>query len=138
MEITLCHGCSPVNLLHIFRTPFQKNTFGGLLLFDNRVIKNDIYMILPFICRKPIVLSFRSSHRRCSLKKGVLKNFAKVTGKHLWQSLFFNKGVFAQVFSCEFCQLFKKTFLQNTSRRLLRKHIENCYIKRHHVYFNLL
>ena len=95
-------------------------------------------MILPFICRKPIVLSFRSSHRRCSLKKGVLKNFAKVTGKHLWQSLFFNKGVFAQVFSCEFCQLFKKTFLQNTSRRLLRKHIENCYIKRHHVYFNLL
>ena len=24
-------------------------------------------------------------------KKGVLKNFAKVTGKQLWQSLFFNK-----------------------------------------------
>ena len=26
------HGCSPVNLLHIFRTPFPKNTFGGLFL----------------------------------------------------------------------------------------------------------
>ena len=26
------HGCSPVNLLHIFRTPFYKNTYGGLLL----------------------------------------------------------------------------------------------------------
>ena len=26
------HGCSPVNLLHIFRTPFPKNTFGWLLL----------------------------------------------------------------------------------------------------------
>ena len=26
------HGCSPVNLLHIFRTPFSKNTSGGLLL----------------------------------------------------------------------------------------------------------
>ena len=24
-------------------------------------------------------------------KKGVLKDFAKFTGKHLWQSLFFNK-----------------------------------------------
>ena len=24
--------CSPVNLLHIFRTPFRKNTYGGLLL----------------------------------------------------------------------------------------------------------
>ena len=29
--------------------------------------------------------------RRCSVKKGVLKNFAKFTGKHLCQSLFFNK-----------------------------------------------
>ena len=31
-EITLLHGCSPVNLLHIFRTPFPKNTSGRLLL----------------------------------------------------------------------------------------------------------
>ena len=28
-EITLRHGCSPVNLLHIFRTPFPKNTSEG-------------------------------------------------------------------------------------------------------------
>ena len=32
IEITLRHGCSPVNLLHIFKTPFLKNTSGGLLL----------------------------------------------------------------------------------------------------------
>ena len=32
IEIALRHGCSPVNLLHIFRTPFPKNTSGGLLL----------------------------------------------------------------------------------------------------------
>ena len=32
IEITLRHGCSPVNLLHIFRIPFSKNTSGGLLL----------------------------------------------------------------------------------------------------------
>ena len=31
-EITVRHGCSPVNLLHIFRTPFSKNTSGWLLL----------------------------------------------------------------------------------------------------------
>ena len=30
IEITLRHGCSPVNLWHIFRTPFCKNTYGGL------------------------------------------------------------------------------------------------------------
>ena len=33
VEITLRHGCSPVNLLHIFRTPFLKNTSGRLLLY---------------------------------------------------------------------------------------------------------
>ena len=33
IEITLRHhGCSPVNLLHVFRTPFHKNTSGWLLL----------------------------------------------------------------------------------------------------------
>ena len=32
IEIALQHGCSPVNLLHIFRTPFPRNTFGCLLL----------------------------------------------------------------------------------------------------------
>ena len=32
-EITLWHGCSPLNLLHIFRTPFSKNTSGRLLLY---------------------------------------------------------------------------------------------------------
>ena len=26
-----------------------------------------------------------------SVKKGVFRNFARFTGKHLWQSLFFNK-----------------------------------------------
>ena len=33
IEITLWHGCSPVNFLHIFRTPFLKNTSRWLLLF---------------------------------------------------------------------------------------------------------
>ena len=42
IKIALRHGCSPLNLLHIFRTPFTKNTFERLLLqylqwcfFDN-------------------------------------------------------------------------------------------------------
>ena len=33
IEITLRHGCSPVNLLQIFRTPFRKNISVWLLLF---------------------------------------------------------------------------------------------------------
>ena len=37
-EITLRHGCSPVYLLHIFWTPFLKNTYGELLLKINEMI----------------------------------------------------------------------------------------------------
>ena len=33
----------------------------------------------------------RSSHPRCSVRKGVLRNFAKFTGKHLRQSIFLIK-----------------------------------------------
>ena len=33
----------------------------------------------------------RSSHRSFSERKSILRNFAKFTGKHLCQSLFFNK-----------------------------------------------
>ena len=33
-EITLRHGRSPVNLLHIFKTPFPKKTSGRLLLYS--------------------------------------------------------------------------------------------------------
>ena len=56
----------------------------------------------------------RSSHRRCSIRKGVFRNFVKLTGKHLCQSLSFNKvagcnfikkETFAQVFSYEFCEI---------------------------------
>ena len=35
IEIALRHGCSTVNLLYIFRTPFPRNTSGRLLLEDD-------------------------------------------------------------------------------------------------------
>ena len=52
-------------------------------------------------------------------KKGVLRNFAKFTGKHLCPSLFFNKvagrpETLAQVFSCEFCEISKNTLFYRT------------------------
>ena len=37
------------------------------------------------------VLYITSSYQRCSIIKSVLRNLAKFTGKHLCQSLFFNK-----------------------------------------------
>ena len=59
-------------------------------------------------------------------EESLIRNFAKFEGKHLCESLFFNKVVglspatllkvtLAQVFSCEF---YKAPFLQNSSGRL--------------------
>ena len=58
-------------------------------------------------------ITFRSSHRRCSVRKGILKNLAKFTGKHLCQTLikflalacnFIEKEALTEMFSCEFCE----------------------------------
>ena len=57
----------------------------------------------------------RSSRPEVFCKKDVLRNFTKFTGKHLCQSLFFNEVAglrpLAQVFSCEFFEISKNTFL---------------------------
>ena len=54
---------------------------------------------------------YRSRRPEVFCKKGVLRNFAKFTGKHLCQRLFFiKKKTLAQVFSCEFCEISKNTF----------------------------
>ena len=49
------------------------------------------------------------------MKKGVLRNFAKFTGKHQCQSLaeacnFIKKETLAQVFSCEIWEISKSIF----------------------------
>ena len=49
----------------------------------------------------------RSSRQELLCKKGVVRRFAKFTGKCLCQSLFFKKETLAQVFSSEFCEIFK-------------------------------
>ena len=59
---------------------FKKN-IRTLLAQDFALVFFEIFMRFKF----------RSRHRKCSVKKGVLKNFSKFTGKHLCQSLLFNK-----------------------------------------------
>ena len=62
--------------------------------------------------------TYRSSHRRCSIIKGFLRNFGKFTRKHLWQSLVCNKvaGLRPAILlkeklwhMCEFCEISKNT-----------------------------
>ena len=56
----------------------------------------------------------KSSHQEVFVKKDVLQNFARLTGKHLCKCLRINKvaglrpllkETLAQVFSCEFCEI---------------------------------
>ena len=39
IEISLFHGCSLVNLMHILRTPLPENSSGGLLLYPATSLK---------------------------------------------------------------------------------------------------
>ena len=64
--------------------------------------------------------NLRSNGPEVFCKEGVLKSFAKLTGKHLRQSLFFNKVIkketLVQVLRCELCKISKNTFFHwNTS-----------------------
>ena len=54
----------------------------------------------------------KSSHQRCSAKKGVLRKntFARVS----FLINFIKKETLAQVFSCEFCEISKSTFFCRT------------------------
>ena len=52
---TLRHGCFPVNLLDIFRTPFPKNTCGRLLLF--------IVIFIPLVELMSKIISISNIYR---------------------------------------------------------------------------
>ena len=73
----------------------------------------------------------RSSHWRCSLRKGVLRSLLKVTGKHLCKSLLFNKvaglrpatllknKIWHRYFPINFAKFLRARFLRSTSGQLL-------------------
>ena len=69
------------------------------------------WLLLEF---EKVTQIYNCSHRRCSIWKDVLKNFAKFTGKHLCQSLFVKKETLAQMFSSEFYEISKNIFFYRT------------------------
>ena len=76
-----------------------------------------------------INMVLQSSHSLLFYKIGVLKNFAEFTWKQL-RSVTLIKKTLVQVLSCEFCEIFKSPFWQNTSRQLLLDffHSLNCFL----------
>ena len=128
IETALQHGCSPVHLLHIFRTPFTKNTSGWLLQqITIYLIQEDLndfveriqmkfYKVLFFGWNDISHLRFLSKFSRPEVfcKKEVLKNFAKFTRKHLCQSLLVDKvadlSLQHSCFPANFAKFLRTTF----------------------------
>ena len=65
-------------------------------------------------CKHSLETFAKGSRQEVFCEKGFLRNFAKFTGKHLCQSLFFKKETLAQMFSCQFCEISKNTFSNRT------------------------
>ena len=93
--------------------------------------QESIFQQVDGLITRNFVFCFRSSHRRCSVRKDVLRNFTKFTGKHLYQSLFFNKvaaprpavllkkRLWQRCFPVNFVKFLGTPFLQNTTDWLL-------------------
>ena len=110
----------PVNVEKFSRTAFLQNTFERLLLgFLQKLSK---YYQNDF--------RFKSSHRRCSVKKSVLKKFGKFTGKRMCQRLFFSKvaglGLFIKKRSWRKC--FLVNFLKCLRTLFYRTRPDNCFV----------
>ena len=81
--------------------------------------------------------NYRSSHRTCSMKKHVLRNFPKFTGKHLYWSLFLIKlkaSCRPWCFAVYFAKFVRTPFVQNTSRRLLLQLVTLTINKPRHIH----
>ena len=69
---------------------------------------------------------YRSSHRKCFVKKVALKNFAYFTGRQLCWSLLIIKLQTLRpstqvLFSCEICEIFKETYFEEHLRTTASK-----------------
>ena len=91
----LWHRCFPVNFAKSLKTTFFIEHIRWVLLnIIHRRVKTCFVYPEPDTQQKAgneDIARIRSSYQRCSIIKGVPKKFAKFTGKHLCQGLFFHK-----------------------------------------------
>ena len=90
IEITHRYGCSPVNLLHIFKIPFIMCTSRGLLLYQTVALKKLQY----------------------SQETSVTESFLLALHLHFYQKLEF-------CYSLLMIKVFRTTICQNASQRML-------------------
>ena len=115
-------SCFSSNFPKLYGPAVLENTLG----YYWGICKTE--MIKKFMLKQ----SFRNSHRRCSIKKDVIKNFTKFTGTLL------KAWLWHKCFLVNFVRFLRTLFSQSTSGGLLLKFYE---VKRQHfllskVHFN--
>ena len=85
IEITLRHGCS-VNVLHIFRTPFPKNTSGKLLL--NEAFQSNIGNFRLTTAQK-MKFSIMGFFSKCDQTRSFLRIWSYLLKKFLMENFSF-------------------------------------------------
>ena len=91
----LIHNKYVLNVLESLKNAFRKNSKAK---------------------EETVSIENRSSHQRCSMKKDVLKNFTKFTGR---PATLLKKRLWHRCFPKNFANFLRTPFLQNTSGRLL-------------------
>ena len=95
--------------------------FAGFISVKQKIKSN--YLEIFWICFDIL----KSSHRKCSVKYGLLKNFAKFTGKHLCWSLFaglkgwnfIKKRIQHKCFSVKIAKSLRTPIFKNICEQLL-------------------
>ena len=77
---------------HLFKIHMQQTGLSDYHMVINTFLKPNLWKLWPKIIHYRSYKNFDGSSRQeVFCKKGILRNFAKFPGKHLCQSLFFNK-----------------------------------------------
>ena len=105
----LWHRFFPVNLQDFFAALFLQNTYDCFcaFIYFKKKKRDKKSRTLRLFIELQTVTGFdqtdqsyeQRNHRKCSVKKGVLKNFVNLTGKHLCWSLFLKTHILKNI--CE-------------------------------------
>ena len=105
-----------ISCLHLLHNIFTNLWPSWILLYK--------YFLGWEILRNHLTI-FRSSHRRCSIKKGILKHFVIFAGKHICRGLLFNKIAGHQACNSIKKRLRHRYYLANISKFIRRPILKN-------------
>ena len=118
LRVTYRKLCYIVELFHF--------TQNYVILFSSPLVSKVYPRLKPDLSKifHQRLQSYRS--RWCSIKKGIYKSFAKLTGKHLCQSLFFNKVARLRTATLLKKRLWQRCFPVNFVK-FLRTTLDDCF-----------